>query len=238
MITEGKRNCEECVKALLKISSAIASDSYLENILSLIVNVTAEMMGSRICSLLLLDEAREKLVIRATQSVSEEYNKKPPIKLGEGIAGRVARQGKPCKVMDVRNDPYYVNFSIAAKEGLCSLLCVPLTVKGRVIGVLNCYTSVPHDFNEGEIDILTSIANQAAVAIENAELLVKARSIEAELETRKRVERAKGILMKKEGLSEEQAYLRLRKCSMDNRKSMKEIADAIILVQEIGADKH
>lgn len=60
-------------------------------------------------------------------------------------------------------------------------------MKGEVIGVISCYTSTPHDFTETEIDILTSIANQVAVAIENTELLVKSRMIHEELEVRKKL---------------------------------------------------
>ena len=224
---------EEQIKALSKISKAIASDLYLEDILRLIVTVTAEVMGSNICSLMLIDEKNNELVIRATQSMSEEYNKKPPLKVGEGIAGKVAKENKPMAVKDVTKEKEYKYKNIAEKEGLCSLLCVPLTVKGKVIGVVNCYTSTSHDFTETEIEVLTSIANQAAVAIENTELMVKSRVIQEELETRKIVERAKGILMREEQLTEEEAYLRIRKYSMDHRKTMREIAEAIILSTEI-----
>lgn len=224
---------EEQIKALSKISKAIASDLYLEDILRLIVSVTAEVMGSNICSLMLIDEKTKELVIRATQSISEEYNKKPPLKIGEGIAGKVAKENKPTAVYDVAKDKDYKHKDIAKRENLCSLLCVPLAVKGKVIGVINCYTSTPHHFSETEINVLTSIANQAAVAIENTELMVKSRVIQEELETRKRIERAKGILMKKERLTEEEAYLKLRKYSMDHRKSMREVAEAIILSSEI-----
>ena len=112
-------------------------------------------------------------------------------------------------------------------------MCVPLAVKGKAIGVINCYTSTPHDFTGTEIELLTSIANQAAVAIENTELMVKSKVIQEELDNRKRIERAKGILMRDEGLTEEQAYLKIRKYSMDHRKTMREVADAIILSTEI-----
>ena len=224
---------EEQIKALSKISKAIASDLYLEDILSLIVAVTAQAMGSNICSLMLIDEKTKELVIRATQSISEEYNKKPPLKVGEGIAGKAARENKPIAVKDVTKEKEYKYGDIAKKEGLCSLLCIPLAVKGKVIGVINCYTPSPHDFSETEIDILTSIANQAAVAIENTELMVKSRVIQEELESRKRIERAKGILMKDEGSTEEEAYLKLQRFSMDHRKTMREVAEAIILASEM-----
>lgn len=224
---------EEQIKALTKISKAIASDLYLEDILRLIVAVTAEVMGSNICSLMLIDEKNNELVIRATQSISEEYNKKTPLKIGKGISGKVAEENRPLAVKDVTKEKEYMYQDIAKKEGLCSLLCVPLSVKGRVIGVINCYTSTPHDFTEIEINVLTTIANQAAMAIENTQLMVKSKVIQEELEVRKRLERAKGILMKEEGLTEEQAYLKLQKFSMDHRKTMRDVTEAIILTANL-----
>ncbi len=224
---------QEQINALTKISKAIASDVYLEDILRLIVTVTAEIMDSNICSLMLIDEKKNELLIRATQSISEEYNKKPPLRIGEGIAGKAVKENKPIVVKDVTKEKEYKHKDIAKKEGLCSLLCVPLTVKGKVIGVINCYTSKPHDFTETQVNILTSVANQAAVAIENAELMVKSKVIQEELEIRKRIERAKGILMKEQGLTEEEAYLKIRRYSMDSRKTMREVAEAIILASDM-----
>ncbi|MBP7088459.1 MAG: GAF and ANTAR domain-containing protein [Candidatus Omnitrophica bacterium] len=223
----------EHIKALSKISKAITSDLYLDDVLSLIVTVTAEVLGSNICSLMLIDEKTNTLVVRATQSISEEYNKKLPLKVGEGIAGKVVQENKPLAVRDVTKDKGYKHKDIAKKEGLKSLLCVPLSVKGKVIGAINCYTAKLYDFSSEDIETLTTIANQAAVAIENTELLVRTRVIKDELETRKRIERAKGILMREEGLTEEQAYLKIRKYSMDNRKTMREVAEALILAVDM-----
>jgi len=224
---------EEQINALTKISKAIASDIYLEDILRLIVTVTAEIMDSNICSLMLIDEKKDELVIRATQSISEDYNKKTPLKIGEGVAGKVVKENKPMVIKDVTREKEYKHKDIAKKEGLCSLLCVPLAVRGKVIGVINCYTPKPHDFTETQINILTSVANQAAVAIENAQLLVRSKVIQEELETRKRIERAKGILMSEEALTEEEAYLKIRRYSMDTRKTMREVAEAIILASDM-----
>jgi signal transduction protein with GAF and PtsI domain len=226
----------EQIKALSKISKAISSELYLEDILKLIVTVIAEVMKSNICSILLIDEKTQRLVIRATQSMCEEYNKKPALELGEGIAGKVAQTNRYIAIKDVREEKEYKYRSIAKKNGLHSLLCLPLSVKGKVIGVLNCYTPKTHEFSEVEINMLSSVAAQAAVAIENAQLIVQSKVIQEELESRKRVERAKGLLMKKEGLSEEQAYLKLKKFSMDRRKTMREVAEAIIMVEEINRD--
>ncbi len=226
-------NSKQIINALAKISEVITSDLYLEDVLKLIVTVTAEVMGSNICSLMLLDKTRNELTVKATQSVSALYNAKPPVKLGKGVAGKVAKEGKPITILDVRKDDRYLNRDIAEKENLCSLLSVPLVFKKKVIGVLNCYTSVPHEFTKNEINVLKSIASQAAIVIENFRLVVETQVIREELESRKAIERAKGILMKQEALSEEEAYNRIRKYSMNNRRSMREISEAIILSEEM-----
>ncbi len=221
------------IEALSKVANLITSGLYLEELLRLIVNVTAEIMNSKICSLMLLDPQKKELVIRATQSISEEYNKKPNIKLGEGIAGMVTKENKPICVLDVKQDSRYINRDIAKKEGLCSLASVPLAAKGRVIGVLNCYTSKKHKFIKPELDVLTALANQAAVAIENAELDLRARSAEEALTTRKLIERAKDILSQEANILPSQGYRLIQKQSMDSRKSMREIAEAVIMAKEI-----
>ena len=221
------------IEALTKISKAISSDLYLEDILKLIVTVTAEVMNSRICTLMLLDEKKQHLVIRATQSISNDYISKNPLKKSEGIVWKVVETNKPIVVPDVLKESDYKYKDVAEKEGLVSLLCVPMAVKNRAIGALNCYTSKLHKFSKTEINVLTSVANQAAIAIENTELMVKTRVIQEELETRKVVERAKGILMREEGLTEVDAFRKIQKFSMDRRKPMKEVAEAIVMMYDM-----
>ena len=75
------------IAALSKISGAITSDLYIEDILRLIVIVTAEIMKSKICSLMLVDQKKNQVAIRATQSMSEEYNKKPTLRLERRLSG-------------------------------------------------------------------------------------------------------------------------------------------------------
>jgi GAF domain-containing protein len=221
------------IEALSEVARLISKGMYLDELLRLIVNVTAEIMNSKICSLMLVDPEKKELVIKATQSVSEDYNKKPNIKLGEGIAGRVALENKPICVLDVRKDKRYLNQEIARKEGLVSLASVPLVVKGRVIGVLNCYTSKRHRFTKSELAVLTTLANQTAIAIENAELDIRARTAEEELTNRKLIERAKDILSQELNILPMQAYRLIQKQSMDKRRAMREIAEAIITAYEI-----
>ena len=221
------------IEALSKVANLITSGLYLGELLRLVVQVTAEIMNSKICSLMLLDPEKKELVVRATQSISEAYNKKPNVKLGEGIAGIVAKENKTICILDVKKDSRYMNMAIAAKEGLCSLASVPLAVKGRVIGVLNCYTSKKHKFTKPELEVLTALANQAAVAIENAELDLRARSAEEALTTRKLIERAKDILSQEVNITPSEAFRLMQKQSMDSRKTMKEIAEAIVLAREL-----
>ncbi|MCL5073363.1 MAG: GAF and ANTAR domain-containing protein [Actinobacteria bacterium] len=226
-------SAKEIIEALSKIGEAITSDLYLEDILKLIVTVTAEVMGSKICSLMLLDPVKKELSIKATQSMNKEYLNKRPLKLGEGIAGKVALENKPMIVENIQEAEEYKFKDIGMKEGLVSMLSVPLHVKGKVIGVLNTYTSRPHNFSEYEINILKTVADQAAIVIENYRLLVETKVIKEELDTRKAIERAKGMLMKDQNLSEHEAFRKIQKFAMNNNKSMREISEAIILSSEL-----
>ena len=161
------------LSALSEISKTITSDMYLEEILQLIVAMTAESMGFKICSIMLLEENKQELSIKATQSKSRAYIKKPNVKLTESVAGRAVTERRPITIRDVRKTPGYQFPDIAKKEGLCSLIALPLTVKNEIIGVLNCYTAAPHEFTEEETILLTALSNQAALSIQNAKLMVR-----------------------------------------------------------------
>jgi len=224
----------EQIQALSRISQAISSDQYLEDVLKLIVTVTAHVMDSKVCSLWLYDSEQDAFTLKATQSMSEEYLKERVLRMGEGIVGWVAQQQTSLRIYNVQEDPRYKEKELARNEGLQSMLSAPLAVRGRVIGVINCYTAYPHHFSDTEEAVLTTVANQAAICIENTELMVKTRVIQEELETRKLVERAKGVLMRVFGLDEEEAYKAIRKKSMDTRRSMREVAEAVVLTYEIG----
>ena len=221
------------INTLSKISKAITSDLYLEDILKFIVTLTANVMKAKICSLWLLDVNTSELKIRATQSMSSEYLKERTIKIGEGVVGLAAKEKKVVIISDVLEDERYKEKKLARKENLVSMLSVPMIVKKKVIGIINCYTTTLYKFSKSDSDLLSTVANQAAVAIENTELMVRTKVIEEELVTRKKVEKAKGILMKTQELGEDEAYNLIRKSSMHKRVPMKEIAEAIILTSEI-----
>src|SRR3990172_9132072 len=159
------------INALLEISKAISSGLYLEDVLRLIVTVTANLMDSKICSLWILDRKDQKLKLKATQSISEEYLKERSLAMGEGVVGHVALRNQPIAILNVLKEPLYKEKELAKKEGLVSMLSVPMSIKDRVIGVINCYTSYPHSFSKGEEETLTTVANQAATCIENSGLM-------------------------------------------------------------------
>ncbi|MCK5612370.1 GAF domain-containing protein [Candidatus Pacearchaeota archaeon] len=219
--------------SLVKVSKSITSEDYLDEILNLIVVVTAEMLDSKICSIMLLDDKKkEELIIKATQSLSDDYRKKPNLKVNTSLLGNVIKIKKPVVVEDVRKEERYFCRELAVKEHLTSMVAVPMLVKDRPVGVINVYTQEPHHFTKEEIDVLQMVANQAAVAVENTSLMEEALKAKEALETRKIVERAKGILMRMNNLSEEAAHRMIHKKSMDTCRSMKEIAESIVLMDD------
>ena len=227
---------DKYIKALMDISRAITSDQYLEDILKLIVMVTARVTGVEICSLWLIDESvtPAKIRLKATQAIDPDYVKDRSLNMDEGVVGFVATARRPLIVEDVLKESRFKEKEMAKKMGLVSMVSVPLEVKAKeVIGVLNCFTSEPHHFLGAEVNLITAVANQAAVAILNTELMVKSKVIEEELETRKLVERAKEILMRRRQIDGEQAYRWIQKKSMDSRKSMRQVAEAVLLSDEL-----
>lgn len=227
---------DQYIKGLMDISQAITSDLYLEDILKLIVMVTAQVTGYAICSLWLLDKNTNPVQIRlkATQAISPEYVKDRSLDLDEGVVGHVLSRRKPLTIKNVLRNRRFKEKEMAKTMGLVSMAGVPLQLMdNNVIGVLNCFTTEPHDFSKTEVNLLTAVANQAAVAILNTELMVQTKVIQEELETRKLVEKAKEVLMHRKQLKGDEAYRWIQKRSMNTRKSMRQVAEAVILSEEL-----
>lgn len=225
------------IKALTDISCAITSDLYLEDLLKLIVMVTAKVTGVAICSLWLIDETvtPHQIRLKATQAIAPEYVKDRSLNLDEGVVGYVVTHKRPLLIKNVLRNRRFKEKEMARTLGLVSMVGVPLKLKDdKVIGVLNCFTAQPHDFSDTEVNLLTAVANQAAVAILNTELMVKTKVIQEELETRKLIERAKEVIMQRKSLKGDEAYRWLQKRSMDTRKSMRQVAEAVLLSEELG----
>lgn len=224
------------IKALMDISQAVTSDLFLEDVFKLIVMVVAKVTGVDICSLWLVDENSNppKIRLKATQAIEPEYMIDRSLNLDEGVVGHVISTQKPLVIPDVLQCEIFKEKEMARKLGLVSMVGVPLQgKKEKIIGVLNCFTSAPHEFSKTDINLLTTVANQAAVAILNTELIINTKIIEEELKARKKIERAKEIIMERQSLNGDDAYRWIRKRSMDSRKTMLEVAEAILLSNEL-----
>lgn len=220
------------LSVLLKISQQAVA-GYLEFLLHLIVNLTRELAGCDICSIMILDADHHELVVRAAVSLDEEYLKTSPVKVDQSLCGQVFLEGRPCQWPDVTKEPLFHHQPMARRLGLKSLLSIPIMIRFQPIGVMNFYTVKTRYFSDEEIAFFQSMANQAAVAIERETLVREVTVSRRNLEERKMVEKAKGILMKRKNLSEEEAWQRLRMTSMSARKSMAEVSKAVILTESI-----
>lgn len=168
-----RRQIEE-LQALARVSEAVTSPQYLDDMLDLVTEMAAKSMEAAVCSIFLLDETGQYLELRSAKRTTSPYHHRPPLPLGEGITGQVAITGKPAYARDVGTDPRYIGGELARSEGLVSLLSVPLSVRERVIGVFNCYTASPRDFSDEQVALFVTLANQTALALENARLVTNA----------------------------------------------------------------
>ncbi len=234
--TTNPPDIDKYFKALADISRAVASEKYLEDILKLIVMVTAKVTGVEICSLWMIEEEEsgKKIRLKATQAIDPEYVKDRTLDMNEGVVGYVATNKTPVIISDVKQDNRFKEKSMAEKLGLVSLVGIPMRIKNNeVIGVLNCFTAEHHDFSETEVNLITAVAHQAAIAIHNTQLALDAKIIREELETRKLIERAKEVLVRKRGMEIDEAYRWIRKRSMDNRKPLREVAEAVLISEDL-----
>lgn len=220
------------LKTLIDISRTITTEKYLDDILNLIVTVTANMTDIRICSLWLIDESDYPPIMRlkASQAIDKEYVNNQALTLNEGVVGHVASHKQPIMIEDVLKHPQFKEKTMARKSGLVSMLGIPMQDKSnRLIGVLNCFTTQPHTFSKTEVDLMTTLAGHAAVVIHNTELMIRSRLIQEELDTRELVEQARSVLMEQRKMEEDEAYGWIMKCSYESQKNIRQVAEAILL---------
>ena len=221
------------VELLAAVGHTIATESYLDRILQVISEMVAQTFDSPVCSVMIVDETTQELSIRAARCSSPEYLHKLPIKIEDSLIGRVVRQRTMMAVPDVASEKSYKYPELARRSGLTSLLSVPLLVGQKVIGTLNIYTRERRTFTQDDIDFAKAVAGQAALAFENARLISETLEMKKALEARKVIERAKGILQHRQGITEEQAYLNLRSESRRLQRPMRDLAEAIVLAEEL-----
>jgi len=168
-------------ESLASVSRTINSTLNLDEALRVITREACELMRARTCSLMMLDESREWLDLRASYGAGDTYINKPRLNVEDSLLGVVARRKKPMQIANVQTSSRYQNIEIARREGLISLLSVPLLFAGVSIGTLNVYTSRPYHFSNEEIKILSALAELSAIAIEKARLYERVVDVEEQL---------------------------------------------------------
>jgi GAF domain-containing protein len=221
------------VEMLAAVGETITTEGYLDRILQAISEMVAQTFGSPLCSIMMVDENRQELTVKAARCSTPEYLGRIPLRIEDSLIGRVVRERQLLMVEDVAAEKLYRYPELARKVGLTSLLSVPLMTGHGVVGTLNIYTKERKAFTDDEIGFARAVAGQAALALENARLMSETLEMKRLLEARKVIERAKGILQYRDGLTEEEAYLHLRSESRRLRRPMKDLADAIILAEEL-----
>ncbi|WP_052890020.1 GAF domain-containing protein [Thermogemmatispora carboxidivorans] len=165
------RSHKDYYTALHQAALTFSSSLELDEVLHSVAKSIAEAMQVKACVLRLFNKRTGQLEISASSGLSSGYLGKGPVDVSHSpIDHEVIQSGKPVFIPDVRVDSRFQYQEAARREGLVSLLCVPLEVRGEVIGVLRVYTAEPTTFHEDDVQFLTVLASLAALAIENARL--------------------------------------------------------------------
>lgn len=233
MVTEenlGGENPE--VDFLHEIGSRMAASDPLHEVLDRVVKFVSALVKCDSCFLYVLEN--DELVLRASKNPHPEVVDRLKLRVGEGITGWVAEHRQPVAVpQNAFEDPRFQFFSELPEDRYEAFLSVPVLSRGRLVGVINVQHRLPHTHTRREIKLISTIGFLVGAEIEMARLEGEVSHLAEQLETRKLVERAKGILQRELGLNEEEAYITLQRQSRQRRRSMKEIAEAIILSEEV-----
>jgi uroporphyrinogen-III synthase len=228
---------ESHLSLLHRVSSIVSSNRTLDEMLGEIVGLTARVTICDACLVYLIEKETREIVLRASLVPHAAALGKLRLNIGEGITGWVAEHKSvvalPC---NASADARFKRFPALIEDTYEAFLSVPLVTGGEIIGVINVHHREPHEHSRDEIALLMFVGEQMGVAVAKSALENQAASLMEQLESRKLVERAKGIIQRKHGLTEEEAYLRLRNMSRRLRKPMRELAEAVILAEDVGQE--
>jgi signal transduction protein with GAF and PtsI domain len=220
------------VDFLHEIGSRMAAADPLHEVLERIVSFVSGVVKCDSCFLYLLEE--DELVLRASKNPHPEVIDRLKLRVGEGITGWVAEHSEPVAVArNASEDPRFQFFTELPEDRYEAFLSVPVLCRGRLVGVVNLQHRRPHQHTRREIQLISTAGFLVGAEMEMARLEGEITHLSEQLETRKVLERAKGLLQRQLGISEEEAYVTLQRQSRQRRKSMKEIAEAIILAEEV-----
>jgi signal transduction histidine kinase len=180
-------------ESLASVSQTINSTLNLDDALNVITREACQLMDAKMASLLLLDDSREWLDLRASHGAGADYLTKPRLSVAESLVGNVVRRRRPIQDENVQTSGRYQNIPMARREGLVAMLSVPLVFGGQALGVLNVYRGEPHVFPNEEVRILTALAELSGIAIEKARLYERIVDVEELLRQNERLS-ALGLL--------------------------------------------
>jgi len=220
------------VEGLHQTVSRIASADGFHQALDRVLDFAVEVVKCDSCFIYVL--TGEDLVLRASKNPHLELLDRLKLRVGQGITGWVAEHREPVEVFrEAFKDQRFQRFHELPEDRYEAFLSVPLFCRGRLVGVMNLQHREPHVYSPRDIRLLSTVGFLAGAEIELARLETENSDLSQQLETRKLVERAKGILQRDLGLTEEQSYLSIQRQSRQKRKTMKEIAEAIVLSEEV-----
>ena len=220
------------VDLLHEIGGRLATAGGFHDVLDRVVEFASALVKCDSCLVYVLEG--EELVLRASMNAHPEVVDRLKLRVGQGITGWVAEHHEPVAISEkAAQDPRFQFFHELPEDSYEAFLSVPLMCRGRVVGAINLQHRRPHIYKQREIRLISAIGFLVGAEIELARMEEVNSNLTDQLQTRKVVERAKGILQRELGLSEEQAYLALQKQSRQKRKAMREIAEAIILSEEV-----
>jgi signal transduction protein with GAF and PtsI domain len=220
------------VDLLHDIASRIMAADSLHDVLGRVLDFVSWIAKFDSCFVYVLEE--NELVLRASRNSHSEVLGRLKLPLGHGITGWVAQHQRPVAVeRNAFEDPRFKAFHQLPEDRFEAFLSVPISTRGKVVGVINLQQREPYVFSQREIRLIATAGFLVGAEIEMARLENANSELSQQLNTRKAVERAKGILQRDLYLSEEQAYLTLQSQSRQRRKPMREVAEAIVLSDEI-----
>jgi signal transduction protein with GAF and PtsI domain len=217
---------------LHEISSRIAASDPLHAVLGRVVDFVSSVVRCDSCFIYVLDE--DELVLSASKNPHPDVVDRLKLRIGQGITGWVAEHRQPVAVgVHAFQDPRFQVFNELPEDRYEAFLSVPVISRDKVVGVINVQHRQPHSHSEREIRLISMIGFLVGAEIEMARLEGENTQLSERLEVRKIVDRAKGILQRDLSITEEEAYLTIQKQSRQRRKSKKEIAEAIIIGDEL-----
>ncbi len=220
------------VDVLHEISVRLASADGFHDVLNRVVEFATALVKCDSCLIYVLEG--DDLVLRASKNPHPEIVDGLKLRVGQGITGWVAEHREPVAIPErAAQDPRFQFFHELPEDSYEAFLSVPVMCRGRVVGVINLQHKQHHVYRRREIRMISTVGFLVGAEIELARLEEANLTLAEQLQTRKLVERAKGILQRDLGLNEEQAYLALQRQSRQKRRPMKEIAEAIVLSDEV-----